>query len=46
MLITGAKERIQALEQLMLLQREDDGIARDLGWDATTLIDEFGEDKL
>ena len=45
-LLRGARQRIQDLEQLMLLQRESSGQDRDLGWDATTLIEEFGEDKL
>jgi CPA2 family monovalent cation:H+ antiporter-2/glutathione-regulated potassium-efflux system ancillary protein KefC/glutathione-regulated potassium-efflux system protein KefB len=42
-LIRGARQRIEALEQLMLRDMDNVGKDKDLGWDATTLIEEFGE---
>lgn len=40
-LIQGAKQRIKDLEQRMLHDLESEGRDKDLGWDATTLIEEF-----
>ncbi len=42
-LIRGAKQRIEDLETLLLTEIENIGKDKDLGWDATTLIEEFGE---
>ena len=42
-LIHGAKQRIEDLEQLLLSEIENVGKDKDLGWDATTLIEEFGK---
>lgn len=42
-LITGARQRINDLEQLMLKELENEGRDKDLGWDATTLIEEFSD---
>jgi len=42
-LIRGARQRIEALEQLLLTNMENVGKDKDLGWDATTLIEEFGK---
>jgi len=44
-LISGAKQRIQDLETLMISEHENVGKDKDLGWDASTLIEEFGESK-
>jgi hypothetical protein len=41
-LIWGTKQRIQDLEQLLRTQIENVGKDKDIGWDATTLIDEYG----
>ena len=41
-LIWGAKQRIQDLEQLLRTQIENVGKDKDIGWDATTLIEEYG----
>lgn len=41
LLISGARDRIQSLEQLMLRTRENEGRNKDLGWDTTTLREEF-----
>jgi monovalent cation:proton antiporter-2 (CPA2) family protein len=43
LLIRGAKQRIEDLEQLMLTEIENVGKDKDLGWDAATLREEFGE---
>lgn len=40
-LIRGARDRINSLEQRMLREIENEGRDKDLGWDATTLIEEF-----
>lgn len=40
-LIRGARHRISDLEQRMLREIENEGRNKDLGWDATTLIEEF-----
>jgi CPA2 family monovalent cation:H+ antiporter-2/glutathione-regulated potassium-efflux system ancillary protein KefC/glutathione-regulated potassium-efflux system protein KefB len=42
LLIKGARERIENLEKLLLTEFENVGKDKDLGWDATTLIEEFG----
>lgn len=42
-LIQGARQRISDLEQRMLHDLETEGENKDLGWDATTLIEEFGK---
>jgi len=42
-LISKARQRIEDLEQLMLQEKEDLHKEKDLGWDATTLIEEFGK---
>ncbi len=44
-LISGARQRIADLEKLMLSEKEDQHKEKDLGWDATTLIEEFGQRK-
>ena len=44
-LIRGAKQRIADLEKLLSTEMEDVGKSKDLGWDATTLIEEFGQPK-
>lgn len=41
-LIRGAKQRIEDLEKLLLSEIENVGKDKDLGWDAATLIDEYG----
>ena len=41
-LIRGTRQRIEDLERLMLSEIENIGKDKDLGWDATTLIEEFG----
>jgi CPA2 family monovalent cation:H+ antiporter-2/glutathione-regulated potassium-efflux system ancillary protein KefC/glutathione-regulated potassium-efflux system protein KefB len=42
-LIKGARERIENLEKLLLTEFENIGKDKDLGWDATTLMEEFGK---
>ena len=42
-LISNAKQRISDLETIMLAQMENVGKDKDIGWDATTLIEEFGK---
>ncbi|MFC2088517.1 monovalent cation:proton antiporter-2 (CPA2) family protein [Calditrichota bacterium] len=42
-LIIGAKQRIEDLEKILLDQMENIGKNKDLGWDATTLIEEYGK---
>ena len=42
-LIRGARQRIEDLEKLLLTEIENVGKDKDLGWDATTLIEEFGK---
>ena len=44
-LIRGAKQRIEDLEKLMLTEMENVGKDKDLGWDASTLINEYGQKK-
>ena len=44
-LIRGAKQRIKDMENLMLREQEDIAKDKDLGWDATSLIDEYGQIK-
>jgi voltage-gated potassium channel Kch len=44
-LIRGARQRIEDLEQLMLSEQDTLGKDKDLGWDATTLIEEYGEGR-
>jgi len=41
-LISGVRQRIDALEKLMQTENENIGKDKDLGWDAATLILEFG----
>jgi len=41
-LIRGTRERIEDLEHLMLAEIENVGKDKDLGWDASTLIEEYG----
>lgn len=43
LLIRGAKERIEDLEQLLQKEIENIGKDKDLGWDPTTLIQEFAD---
>jgi CPA2 family monovalent cation:H+ antiporter-2/glutathione-regulated potassium-efflux system ancillary protein KefC/glutathione-regulated potassium-efflux system protein KefB len=45
LLIRGVKQRIEDLESLMLTELDNVGKDKDLGWDATTLRDEYGEKK-
>ncbi|MGH1363719.1 MAG: monovalent cation:proton antiporter-2 (CPA2) family protein [Calditrichia bacterium] len=40
-LIIGARERIKALEQLIQAEAEDKYESSDLGWDPTTLVEDF-----
>jgi monovalent cation:proton antiporter-2 (CPA2) family protein len=42
-LIRGARQRIEDLEKLLLSEIENVGKDKDLGWDASTLIEEFGK---
>jgi hypothetical protein len=42
-LISNAKQRSVDLETIMLDQMENVGKDKDIGWDATTLIQEFGK---
>ena len=42
-LIRGARQRIEDLEKLMQEESENVGKHKDLGWDATTLIEEYGK---
>ncbi len=42
-LIRGAKERIEDLESLLSIEFENVGKDKDLGWDSTTLRDEYGK---
>ena len=44
-LISGAKQRIEDLENRMLEEKENIGKDKDLGWDATTLREEFKDQK-
>ena len=44
-LIRGAKQRIQDLEKLMLDEKQNLGKNKDLGWDATTLINEYKDNS-
>ncbi len=43
-LIGEAKQRIENMEQLLVTELDNVGKNKDLGWDATTMIDEFGSD--
>ena len=45
LLIRGAKQRIEDLESLMLTELDNVGKDKDLGWDAATLIEDFGKKK-
>jgi monovalent cation:proton antiporter-2 (CPA2) family protein len=45
LLIRGVKQRIEDLEKLMLTEMDNVGKDKDLGWDASTLINEYGEKK-
>jgi monovalent cation:proton antiporter-2 (CPA2) family protein len=45
MLIRGVKQRIEDLENLMLTELENVGKDKDLGWDASTLIEEYSDKK-
>jgi len=45
LLIRGVKQRIGDLEKLMLTEMDNVGKDKDLGWDASTLIRDFGEKK-
>jgi monovalent cation:proton antiporter-2 (CPA2) family protein len=42
-LIQGARQRIEDLEKLLLAEIENVGQDKDLGWDASTLIEEFAD---
>ena len=42
-LISGARKRIEDLEKLMISESENIGKDKDLGWDTTTLREEFGK---
>ena len=42
-LISGARSRIKALEQRMQKEQEEVGKDQDLGWDATSVMKEFGK---
>jgi len=42
-LIRGTRQRIEDLEKLMLSEIDSIGKDKDLGWDATSLIEEFGK---
>ena len=42
-LLRGARQRIADLEMLMTNDAERIGKDRDIGWDATTLIEEYGK---
>jgi monovalent cation:proton antiporter-2 (CPA2) family protein len=44
-LISGAKERIADLEDLLSTEFDNIGKDKDLGWDSTSLREEFGENK-
>ena len=46
LLISEAKKRMQFLEKSMLQEKEDFHKEKDIGWDATDIIKEFGEDKI
>ena len=46
LLISEAKKRMQFLEKSMLEEKEDFQNDKDLGWDASDIIKEFGEDKI
>ena len=39
----AARERISALEELMLSELESEGEERDAGWDTESLREEFGQ---
>jgi monovalent cation:proton antiporter-2 (CPA2) family protein len=45
LLIRGVKQRIEDLEKLMLTEMDNVGKDKDLGWDASTLISEYGQEK-
>jgi monovalent cation:proton antiporter-2 (CPA2) family protein len=45
LLIRGVKQRIEDLEELMLTEMDNVGKDKDLGWDATTLIEDFSQKK-
>jgi voltage-gated potassium channel Kch len=45
LLIRGVKQRIEDLEKLMLTELDNVGKDKDLGWDASTLINEYGDKK-
>lgn len=42
-LIRGTRQRIEYLEKLLLTEIEKVGKDKDLGWDASTLIEEYGK---
>ena len=44
-LISNAKQRILDLETVMLDKMENIGKDKDIGWDASTLIEEYGKDS-
>jgi CPA2 family monovalent cation:H+ antiporter-2/glutathione-regulated potassium-efflux system ancillary protein KefC/glutathione-regulated potassium-efflux system protein KefB len=44
-LISGVRQRIADLEKLMNTEIENIGKDKDLGWDATTLREEFAPRK-
>lgn len=46
LLISEAKKRMQFLEKSMLQEKEDFHKEKDIGWDASDIIKEFGEDKI
>lgn len=45
-LINEARQRMQYLEKSMLQEKEDFHKEKDMGWDATELIKEFGKDSI
>jgi len=40
--IREAKQRIKSLEQILIREKEEIGKDKDLGWDVTSMIEEFG----
>ncbi|MRT92907.1 monovalent cation:proton antiporter-2 (CPA2) family protein [Ancylomarina sp. 16SWW S1-10-2] len=46
LLISEAKKRMQFLEKSMLQEKEDFHKEKDMGWDASDIIKEFGEGKI
>ena len=44
-LLREAKQRIEDLERLLILEKEEIGKDKDLGWDTSSLIEEYGTGK-